>query len=285
MYLKTERITVEVDGVKFTSYQTTKPQFVLDPTAISGWDDGVSIRRNSVERPTTWGDFTENGRMASRVVTLTGTAVSNTPRQLIEMRNTFTGILNNGGYKEMSVGDSFGTRYLSVGLEGTPTWLRQSDTVASWQITLYAPDPRILGGVNRFTLGDGARSEGGLKYRLTYPLNYGTPETVTVKVAKNAGNADAWPVFTVTGDFYKGFTISNGINKKVTFPGMVTAQAPVEIDMARGTATQHGVDKTILMTNRQWFSIPAESSIRPIFEPGQNGSAGWCDIIYRDTWI
>lgn len=285
MYLKSERIIANVDGVRFTSFQTALPQFVLDPIAVSGWYDGVDVRRDITNRPTSWGDFSEGGRMAARLVSFNGTAIAKTPRQLGEMRDKFMAIYNDGGFREMSLEDSSGVRYLNAGLEGQPIWLRQSDTVASWRIALYAPDPRIFGPKHEETLGDGG-SSGGLNYPLTYPLDYNTEQDsdVEAKVMSNAGNTPAWPVFKVTGNYSAGFTISNGKGQQVEYTGMVTTQAPVTIDMAKGTATQSGVDKTILVRKRQWFSIPAKGSIRPEFKATLSGT-GWCGIIYRDTWI
>lgn len=284
MYLKSEKIIINVDGVRFTSYQTALPQFVLDPIALTGWYDGVDVRRDITVRPTSWGDFSEGGRMAARVIAVSGTAIAKTSRQLGEMRDQFTSILSDGTYKEMSLQDSSGTRYAEVGLEGAPVWLRQSDTVASWRIALYAPDPRILGGVQRINIGEGG-GEYGLQYPLVYPLNYDlSVDSKVFKTITNDGNVDSWPEFKVTGNYAKGFSISNGRNHTVSYSGMVTTQAPVVIDMAKGTAIQNGVDKTILMKKREWFSIPPGGSIRPEFKSTVVGT-GWCDIIYRDTWI
>lgn len=284
MYLKSENIIINVDGVRFTSFQTALPQFVLDPIALTGWYDGVDIRRDITVRPTSWGDFSEGGRMAARAIAVSGTAIAKTSRQLGEMRDQFTSILSDGNYKEMSLQDASGTRYAEVGLEGAPVWLRQSDTVASWRIALYAPDPRILGGVQRVNIGEGGGDE-GLEYPLRYPLNYDTSvDSKPKKVITNDGNVEAWPEFKVTGNFAKGFTITNGKDREVSYSGMVTNQAPVVIDMAKGTAIQNGVDKTILMRKREWFPIPPGGSIRPVFKATMAGT-GWCDIIFRDTWI
>lgn len=283
MFLKDDRIIVEVDGVRFTSFNNKLPEFVLDPTAVVGWDDGVSVRRDVTVRPTTWGDFSEKGRMGSRLVSLSGMAVANNPYELKKLRNDFASILNDGEYKEMSLQDNYDKRYLSVGLEGASSWVRKTDSAAAWRMDLYAPDPRLLGEVKVESIGDGNYS-GGLSYPIRYPINYNTPETVTAKVIRNEGNTDAWPTFQVTGNFYSGFSITNGRNRTVSFSGMVTTKSPVKIDMFKGTATQNGVDKTILMKKREWFSIPPASSIRPEFLPAELGT-GWCDIIYRDTWI
>ena len=127
--------------------------------------------------------------------------------------------------------------------------------------------------------------QGGLDYPLTYPLdfNFNGPAASTQTV-KNQGNAPAWPVFKVNGDYNAGFVIGDNAGNEVIYTGMVTSAAPVFIDMGAGTAIQNGVDKTAQVTKREWFSIPPGGTIRPDFSPRQNG-VGWCDIIYRDTWI
>lgn len=283
MYLKDETIVAKVDGVTFTSFQTTKPHFVLDPVAVTGWYDGASVRRTVTTRPASWGDFTETARRGSRLISFSGTAVANDKFELHTMRDQFMSILIEGGYSEMSLKDSSGSKFARVGLEDAPSWIVLHDTFAAWKLDLYAPDPRVYGIKEYVTIGD-ATPSGGLNYPLDYPLDYNTPSTVTAQTIYNAGNIDAWPEFKVTGDFSDGFTITDNKNGRVTYRGLVTMNSPVTLDMLRGTATQNGTDKSILLTNRDWFGIPAKSSIRPAFIPFREGN-GWCDIMYRDTWI
>src|SRR5213595_3793769 len=134
MILKDDFITINVGGLTFSSRNGTAPQYVLNPDAIQGWFDGTSVKRTSVVRPNSWGDFSEPGLMNSRLITITGTAIARTPAELQRMRDAFMTVLNHGGYEEMSVQNSSGVRYTTVALEGTPSWLVQIDTVAFWKI-------------------------------------------------------------------------------------------------------------------------------------------------------
>lgn len=284
MYLKDERIIIELDGVRMTSHMDTglASQFNLDPTAFSGWLDGVSARRNSTTRLSAHGDFKENAVLASRLISLQGIAFADSPYNLKVMRDRLVGILSDGKYDVVSIqmGD---TRYATVGLEGKTSWVPTTDRSANWKIELYAPDPYIYGEQRIVQTGANV-SKGGLAFTLAYPLDYNIVGDDTAKTIWNNGNAESWPTFKVVGDYYSGFTIGNNLGKKVTYNGQVTMQAPVSIDMAAGTAIQGGVDKTYLISERGWFSIPPNSAIQPDFTPIQNGS-GWCDVIFRDTWI
>src|SRR4030095_5702122 len=187
------------------------------------------------------------------------------------------------GYDTLTVETAAGKRYATVGFEGTPAWTIQSDKFATFKIDFYAPDPYLYGDQRSDKVGANS-VQGGLRYVLTYPLNYNIIGGDAAQTIQNSGNSTAYPVFKVTGDYFSGFMLSDGLGNFVKFDGMVTFSSPVTIDMGRGVAFQGGVDKTTLLSRRDWFGIPAGKTIAPIFTPIQNGS-GWCDIIYRDTWI
>jgi phage-related protein len=286
MYLKNDRIIVTIKGTTFRSSKAgTGGQYVLDPTALTGWDDGASSRRNATVRPVSSGDFTEPYTFAARLITISGTAVANSRQELQQMRDKFTGLLVEDEYTEVSVETTAGVRYATVGLEGNPEWVQQLDTVAVFRIQLYSPDPYIYGYERTIHLNSTIDAGGGLTYPLSYPLNYNAANVASPDmVMTNRGNVAAWPKFVVTGDYYSGFTITNGIDKKLTFTGPVSTQSPVTVDTAKGTVMQNGTDKSYLLTDRDWFSVRPNESLTPEFIPIQNAS-GWCDIIIRDTFI
>lgn len=287
MYLLSDKIVVTIKNTVFRSYRLPEitGQFVLDPTAITGWSDGTATRRDATRRAASSGDFSEPATMSSRLVTLSGTAVAGSSAELQSMRDEFIGLLSDGSYHEISVETSVGTRYATFGLEGTPSWIQMLDNVAVFKIDLYAPDAHIYGVERVLNIGNSsATAGGGLTYQIQYPLYYfADPNNVTQSV-RNDGNSDAWPVFRITGDYTDGFSLFDNVNSVVTYSGPVSMFAPVEIDMGRGTAIQNGVDKTVNVSQRQWFSISPGQTMRPSFIPLISGS-GWCDILIRDTWI
>lgn len=285
MYLQEDNLTVRVGQIIAVSHPNTKPAFVLDPDAISGWYEGVSTRRDITQRALAWGDFPERAYKGSRVITITGTAISTTAQELHAMRDIFMATLQHGDFEEMSVKNLSGTRFATVSLEGPTAWLQLSDTAAAWKMDLYADDPRIYGPIITTTITENSVT-GGVDYPHDYPLDYNLPEGVQQSGISigNKGNTDSYPVFTIRGDFYSGFTISDGMGNSVVFTGVVGKSAPVTIDMSKGTATQGGIDRSSFFSRRDFFSVPPLGTIYPTFTPLASGS-GWCDIMYRDTWI
>lgn len=285
MYLKTDIINAYFDGIVMKSHKTPGAfqELILDQTAIKGWTDGVTIRRDSTPRLVTNGDFYEPAKLGSRLIQLTGMAVTISPADLIALRDMFIGFGADTGYRWFSVQTETHRRFALVGVEGTPQWSQVTDTTANWKLDLYAPDPYIYGDEQIITIGQSVDSPGGLALPLRYPLNYNAaPSSMTV--IRNQGNVDSWPVFRVNGTYHNGFEIFDNRNSRVTYKGVVTPQAPVYIDMGKGTATQTGVDKTVLVTNRQWFSVGRDETVRPEIK-GILGGTGWCDVYFRDTFI
>lgn len=284
MYLKNDKITMVVGGITFHSHNIVPaPKFLFDQTALIGWTDGVDIKRNDAPRPVSDGDFAEPMNFTSRVIIATGIAIANSVDQIHRMRDDFIGILANKKYQSLSVTDGSGTRYATVSLSNKSGWIQETDTTAVWKLEMYAPDPYIYGAEQKMTLGaDIVR--GGLDYPISYPLDFSVIGVDNSQTIVNNGNAVMWPTVIARGDFYSGFTISDSFGKKVTYNGVVTQAAPVSINMAQGTAIQSGVDKSTYLSERNWLSAEPYSSIVMDFKPIQEGP-GWCEIVFRNTWI
>jgi hypothetical protein len=283
MILHNDELFVTVGNTIFRAKRTSTRQFVFDPDALQGFFDGVNVKRNETTRPNQWGDFREPGLLGPRHLSLTGTAVASSPAELLSMRDEFTSLLAHGEYSEIAVQNSTETRYITVALEGSPSWSQKIDTAAVWKLDLYAPDPRMYGPTLSTQITD-STVNGGMDYPMDYPVNYGGAISVQAVSISNRGNTYSWPIFKVTGDFFQGFSVTNAAGKVITYDGVVTMTAPVTIDTGAGTATQNGTDKSTGLSSRDWFSIPPNQSIQPMFLPKQD-AVGWCDIMYRDTWI
>jgi hypothetical protein len=283
MYLKTDYLTVTVGGLSFESTRGPYTKYVLDPDALSGWTDGVDVRRDTTSRPIGWGDFPEDGRLGSRLITVTGSAVAQHPQELHRLRDQFVHVVAPDEFVEISVRNMSGYRYASVTMASRPVWTQITDFTAAWKLELYAPDPRIYSHERVISLGNNSQS-GGVRYVLTYPLNFHTAIEDQAQNINNAGNVTSWPKFYVDGDLPTGFSLSNGKGKIVEYGGPVTPGAAVIIDMAKGNATQHGADRSFYLRKRQWWGIPANQEMVPYFFANGTGT-GRCDIIIRDTWI
>lgn len=127
----------------------------------------------------------------------------------------------------------------------------------------YAPDPRMYGAtINSSTPLRGAGT--GLVYPLTYPLSYGSPASGGSLVFTNTGSAATEPILTVSGPLAQGFQITYvETGQHLTYSAPVGSD--IVIDCSAGTATTQGQDRTIFLSQRDWFSVPAQSSATFVF--------------------
>ncbi|MFW0181268.1 hypothetical protein [Rothia sp. P5766] len=113
-------------------------------------------------------------------------------------------------------------------------------------------------------------------------LEWGAGAPVTGACANN-GNADAHPVYTVSGSWPAGFRIVTG-NRVIEYPSPIHPSNPARIDNRTGSVTVGGADQTYRLTRRDWVTVPAGTAIQPRIE-ALAPSTGWCDVTIQDTYI
>lgn len=286
MILKDDMRIMNIAGRQFFHNKGALPRMIFDPDAIIGWFDGVDIRRDTTERPNSNGDFYEKGRLSSRLITITGAAVARTTTELHLLRDEFTGLLSDGEYHWVALSTATDTRYVLAGLGGPSSWVQQLDTAATWKMDLYVPDSRMYGPELSAQLQSAGDAFDGLVYPLTYPMIYTEAEPIQNPALLNQGNIESWPIFRITGDYPSGFKIRNyPTGEEIVYAGATFMNAPITIDTASGSVTVGGVDRTYMLTKRQWFAVPPTlAPITPRFIPYQEGT-GWCDVTWRSAWV
>lgn len=284
MYLQNDRLVVRIgDNLVLDTHGESGTKFLLDETAVVGWDDGVDVKRNFTPRQIRSGDFLEHGHHAARYISFSGTVQASSIIELHELRDLFSGAVPPNEYKPLSVQNRVGTRYSTVSIAGKRSWVQHTDTSAAWKIDLYAPDPQIYGTPKTISL-PGLTQNGGIKYPLAYELSFGNKKIQQSQLVENNGNIEAWPIFKVTGDFHTGFSIIDNLGGVIVYTGSVSMNAPVILDSLTGNASQNGSDRSTFLSSRKWFSIPPQQTLQPSFIPFEAAN-GWCDIIFRDTWV
>ena len=150
-----------------------------------------------------------------------------------------------------------------------------------WELPLYSPDPHLYGPVlSAHLLQEGVGV--GLRYPLFGPgyLDYGAEVSAPV-VLSNSGNAAAYPVYTVTGNYPSGFTIrqAGGI---ITYGAECFTDSPVSVDMS-GRVTVGGVDRTSSCDEAVWAGIEPGGSVSPTLSAPQG--FGWADVSVSPAWL
>lgn len=254
-------------------------------TDLEGWFGGVGIEGDQPQRALGHGAFPEDGRRTARTLTLSGELYF--PEQnLREVASRYvSGILADGSYGTLRVTTDGVALEASVRLDGAIKWGTEGSEWMTIEVPLTAPRPWLYGVKKSVQLSsasfgkglqwdDGLFSNGGIRWGGSQPQ-----PTVT-----NDGNADAWPVVKVTGDFSRGFRLQSG-SSVVEFPEPVYPRSPVTVDMGRGRIRTNGADMGHLASSRGWIKIPPRSTISPRLTGLDQYSEGYAEVSWTDTYI
>lgn len=279
------RLTDSV-GVVFegeTGERGNPPVGTVVLTNLSGWAGGVGVRTNRVDR-IVHGEFSGGATRSGRAITLGFATMTDTEGPLVAWERAASGLFSDAGSGTLVVESVLGTLEAAVELDGAVKPVINRDGLfGEVEIPLYAPDPHLY-GPDRATFLRAAETGVGLVYPLYSPsgvLSYGSAIRGADPVV-NAGNAEAWPVFLIVGDFPGGASITVG-GRSVVWPWPITMSAPVEVRMS-GSVWIGDANVTARATRREWSPIPPGGSISPEFAPLQGGT-GWCEVHHRDTYI
>jgi phage-related protein len=253
---------VRVGAVTFHgSRLDTTSGFIIEPDGLKGLDDGVTIRRNIIDRPQRPGSFDTEGFPGDRIVTISGFCVTDTPERLNHLRSQLTGLLADGKSRPASF--DFDGHSLSgaarLAAQTRFTRFGGDPTAARFQIQLWFPDPYLYGTLHRF----------------------GPVENDVALVAHHFGNVAASPKLTVEGSMPGGYTIEGPDGKVYQVTAAATTGHPHTIDMATGLLRVDGdVIHGALGTVSTW-TYPSGVIVSQLLNP-VTGS-GTLTIDVRDT--
>lgn len=277
--------------VSFTNREVIDGPGELWLTDLKGWFGGVGVDTQKTQRPLGHGYFPAAVRRSGRSLTLESFMYFRNDDDRLVADRFISGVLWDGSESTLTVTTATLTLSATVRLDGEIGHVYDGVRGVKLQVPLSAPDPFLYGPAQTaqvYPTGAGV----GLRYPLftdgagasTKTLSYGKANPNTRAVIQNRGNATAYPLIRVVGDFPSGFVLRDSSNRTVEYPSPVWSQAPVEIDSREGAVYQSGVDQTYRCTHRSWFSIPAggtDSYRVSSIQPGD----GHAEIIHSDTYI
>lgn len=160
--------------------------------------------------------------------------------------------------------------------------------VTEWSATLTCESPYLISHDEQtLFLKSQASSTGGLSWGLAWPLDWGDGglDGNSGRI-RNAGNAVGGPVVTVHGDFPYGVTLMDSEGRSLVFDGPVLSGAPLTLDCRPGRrlALSSGVNRSYLLSTREWFTVPAGGDLTVSFLPHTPGD-GWAQVSMRDYWL
>lgn len=208
------------------------------PGGFTGWDDGVTMRSETVSRPQAHGDFDTPGYLSGRLVPMKGTCFADSPQDLEEWRDLFTGHGADGGKFVVSVERNgrtlFGTARQAAGT--TPTFEDVgTGRRANWATTWWFADP--------------------LKYGEAF--NFPPGQTV---IAEHRGNFPAQPRLRVSGASAGGYTITGPGGRQIVITRALAAGQPHTFDTATGRLTVGGSRVLGGIARADLFALPPSSA-------------------------
>lgn len=247
--------------------------FSIDPSVtngiadLQGWYSGAPKRVIAEDRPNSDGAFDViKDYRSARVITQTGLMSEvSTDSAITGVWRSFAGLQADGAPSVFTVTDAAGPLSCTVSVsvaDITP----MVDGDASYVLQMVARDPIKYGPDITYTTGLSVAG-GGLEFPLFSggaggALDYGANGDLGRVDITNAGTADSWPTFLVSGELTAGFYIQNlDTGSLLRYDRIVSAGSTVSLNSRTGEVLVNGVsDGSTYLTIANWFSIPAGSS-------------------------
>jgi hypothetical protein len=255
-------IQVDLPGLTITNELGQTGPALRD---IRNWFDSPEPRVDSDDRSNGDGSFDEGPTMwRARYPTILGEIVSNDPEAVLDLHGTVMDIFANREQFPVTVTTSRGALTCMVRPGGKFEYpIEHEAGIALFTIPLIAADPIKYGAV--VTSDTGLPSAGGglifnAPSNTDGTFDFGAPADLGRITLTNDGNADTWPIFTVTGYLEQGFFLNClETGQYLRFDRVVPAGSTVTINSKTWEVLIDGESPWIL-TRDDFFPVPAKST-------------------------
>jgi len=207
-------LLVRVGEIEFRGH--TDRGFLIGPGGFKGWEGAPSTRRDVMERPSRHGDFRADGFKASRLVTLSGTALATSEAELAHMGDVLSGL--GARRSRVTVTTLAGTRWADGDVEGEIVFDRVGGRAqAPFKITFWFPDPRKYGETQSWAVAAGGSSS-----------------------MHHRGNFEASPRFIVSGPQPSGYSFTAPGKPSFQVDAPLASGSTDVVDFRTGRVTRNG---------------------------------------------
>lgn len=209
-----------------------KATFSIEPDALKGvLKGGVGVRREQVPRPTAHGDYALRGYRTGRRISWSGLVETKSAAEHDHALLQLTGWGADGNLVRVQFDTAYGVLFTDVYLDDLDVQRLIYGRVSRYMLSVYAPDPVLLGETRTFIPGD----------------------------AYHYGNFESWPTVTVTGTGAAYTVSSQGRSFQVT-TALPNGQKDV-IDMRSGRVRRNGNLLVGGVGAARVWSVPAGSPV------------------------
>jgi hypothetical protein len=130
-------------GLTFVGGEGAATYTIFRDRGLTGWFEGVEMRREIIARPLGNGDFPTPGRLGPRLITLSGFILTaDDPAAFEVAMKALEDLLADGSMDTFTVEQATGTYTAEVGRIGTPEIIIEVyGSRARYRLQLWAPDP------------------------------------------------------------------------------------------------------------------------------------------------
>lgn len=260
-------------------------------TPVDGLDF-PAIRLSSYDKPGEHGAEVSNQLYGARQVDLTGivfgdTIVSyNERRRALQaafriVRNNYISLPILCKFKNDDGLDLQFYAYLKDKVKMAEEWLNH----ANWFVTLFAPDPNLYAQLLQ-TVTLALTGVGGSIYPVIYPVTYGTGGAGGSAVCTNNGDANTWPIITLSGQLTNPIITDLATNETFLFNGTIASGDTLVIDMQKKTMVLNATTNAMsgFAQTNTWLSfVPGVNTI--ILTTDDIADDGSLSIAFHDAYI
>lgn len=168
---------------------------------VDGWL-AKAMRRDREAKAGQDGDWTNQGLIDGRPVTLTGTIEYGLDAASAALERRQIQALGGKGLAELAIQDALGALSAMVEVDGLRAVPSPRDTLTAWALVLHAPDPVLYGpSMYATTILEAVAAGTGRVWPRVWPRDWGTPAGVTpgAVTLPNGGTATYWPRLRIDG--------------------------------------------------------------------------------------
>ena len=250
-------LSIGVDGI-FTFWGQLPPSefgFVVGPDGLEGITDGVAAKGQTVPRPGAHGDFELPTYLDSRIVSISGTCLAESPQDLKQWGEAFTGLLVGrvGKITMDHLGDvRWGRAGLAPGTQKKFKVHGVDSLSADFHIQLKFSNPRFFGDSKTFGSGE---------------------------FAYHYGNFASAPVHTVTGNMPGGYAIDGPNFKQFRVLAPLVPGHPHTVDMNTGHLSIDGVVVFGFVQRADTWAIPGGGQVIHYLTPITTGTGTIASVV------
>lgn len=266
--------TADADGVE---WWVTKEE---------GWASAPPLRLALVDRPERDGAFDAPAYRSPRVITLEGTAVAPDRIRKEQAKDRLAAVLADGtGLRPLVVTEPHLTRWALVRLSAETKIVDRKAGAFDFSLQLTAPDPLRYSAELRRQVCGLLRPGGGLRFPLSFPLDFGEGSFGGRLLPANTGTAPTWPRWRITGPCRDPVIANLRTGEELAFALTLRTGETLEVDTDARTVLLRGLAsrRSALLPASRWFPLPPGTT--PIVFRAAEFADGTLTVEWREAWI